>query len=183
MKRTTKHHECSQMACPRAHSEFNSGIPPEWNHGDAKGSQHYSHSDIRYFWWIDLSTLKIKSSIVSGEQSDESDDHFTQGWVNIEIELAFEVMGGEFSKVCFIPDDKIGGTDVVKTSPAGQEGVDDGGEVFEILEKKLALEEKDVNQKQGMQLKRPTMEVAGGGGGCGIRPLAIYGLAFRFTLA
>lgn len=171
------------MARPRAHPQFNSGIPPEWDHGDAKGSQHNPHSDVGHFWWIDLSTLEIKSSIISGEESDEPNDHFTQRWVDIEVELAFEVVGAELAKVCFIPHDDVGGPNVVKTSPAGQQGVNDGREVFEILEKKFALKENKVNEEQGVQLGEHTMEVAGGGGGWGIRPLATYDLAFLFALA
>jgi hypothetical protein len=171
------------MACPCAHSQFNGGIPPKWDHSDAKGCQHNPHSDVWHLWRIGLSTLEFKTSIVSSEESNEANDHFTQRWVDIEVELAFEVMGAELAKVRFVPYDDVGGTNVVKTSPAGEESVDDGWNVFEILEEEFALKKKTVNEEQDMQLRERTMEVAGGGGGWGMRPLATYARAFLLALA
>ena len=59
--------------------------------------------------------------------------------MHIEVELAFEVMRAKLAEMCFIPDDNVGSTYVVKTSVAGKECVNYRWYVFHILKKEFSL--------------------------------------------
>ena len=59
--------------------------------------------------------------------------------MDIKVELALEVVGAELAKVRLVPDDDVGLADGVVARPAREEGVDDRGDVFEVLEEELAL--------------------------------------------
>lgn len=59
--------------------------------------------------------------------------------MHIEIELAFEIVRPEFSKVGLIPDDNIGLADIVEACPAREEGVYDWGQELAILLYKFGL--------------------------------------------
>ena len=61
------------MARPRAHTELDSGVPPERNHQNAKGSHDNAHGDVRHLLGVHLSALKFIAAVVPGEQTGEPD--------------------------------------------------------------------------------------------------------------
>ena len=46
--------------------------------------------------------------------------------MNIEVELAFEVVGSEFTEVSFIPRDNVGASDSIQASEEGESCQNDG---------------------------------------------------------
>src|ERR1700761_1980853 len=93
------------MARPRAHDEFNSSIPPEWDHHNAKGGHDDAHGDVWHVVGVGLAALEFETAVVSGQQAREPDEHLPEGWVDIEVKLALEVVRAELAKVRFVPDD------------------------------------------------------------------------------
>ena len=59
--------------------------------------------------------------------------------MNIEVKLAFEIMRAEFAKMGFIPDDNVGCTNSMVSRPTREKSVDDGWEMFKVLEDKFRL--------------------------------------------
>ena len=59
--------------------------------------------------------------------------------MDIEVELALEVVAAELAKVCFVPDDDRGMPDAVEACPAREQRVDDGRDMLEVLLYELAL--------------------------------------------
>ena len=59
--------------------------------------------------------------------------------MHVEVELALEVVRAELAEVRLVPDDDVRLADRVEARPAREEGVDDRGDVFEVLEEELAL--------------------------------------------
>lgn len=99
--------------------------------------------------------------------------------MHIEVELAFEVMRTELSKVCFIPDDDIRPANTVEAGPTREEGVENWRYVFEVLEDELALMagryvricyDNKRNKKGITGVGGRTTDVGGGGGNLLGRP-------------
>ena len=61
--------------------------------------------------------------------------------MDIEVELALEVMRAELPEMSLIPDDEVGFPDFVEAGPAGKECVDSRGKMFEVLLEELSLQE------------------------------------------
>jgi hypothetical protein len=53
--------------------------------------------------------------------------------MNIKVKLAFKIMCAEFAKMGFIPNDSVRCANFMESRPAGEKGVNDGWEVFEVL--------------------------------------------------
>ena len=91
--------------------------------------------------------------------------------MDIEVELALEVVAAELAKVCFVPDDDRGMPDAVEAWPAREQRVDDGRDMLEVLLYELALRGVVSTVSAGGANRTRTMVVAGGGGGRRGRPL------------
>lgn len=65
--------------------------------------------------------------------------------MDIKIEFAFEVVRPEFSKMGFVPDDDIRMANPMEAGPAGEEGVDNGGDVLLVLEQEFFLRREAVS--------------------------------------
>ena len=59
--------------------------------------------------------------------------------MDVKVELALQVVRAEFSEMRFVPDYDVGAADFVVAGVAGEEGVYDGRDVFEVLEEEFAL--------------------------------------------
>jgi hypothetical protein len=59
--------------------------------------------------------------------------------MDIEIELALEVMRAKLAKVSFVPDDDVRCANFVEPCPAGEEGIYSRCDVFLILKNELFL--------------------------------------------
>ena len=127
------------MTRPRTHPKLQSSIPRKRNHTHPKRRQHHPHRNIRHTLRVRLPTLKLKPAIVPRKQPRKPNDHLPQWGVDVKVELALEVVGPEFTKVGFVPDDDVGCADFVEARPAGEEGVYYGRDVFEVLVEEFTL--------------------------------------------
>jgi hypothetical protein len=127
------------MARPQTHPELDSGVPAEGHHRYAKRSHHDPHRNVRDVLWIVCPALKLKGAVVAGQKPGEPDEHLAQRGVDVKVELALEVVRPELAKVRLVPDDEARLADLVKAGPTGEEGVDDGREVLQVLKDELAL--------------------------------------------
>ena len=94
-------------------------------------------------------------------------------------------MRAEFAKMSFIPNDDVRCTNFVESRPAGEKGVDDGWEVFEVLKDEFGLRNFHCSAERKGNLKRMnehTTDVGGGDGGWGRRPLPMRELFGRSLL-
>ena len=127
------------MARHGAHPELNSGVPPERHERDAERGEHDAHGHVRHRLGVRRAALERERAVVPGQQADEADEHLAQRRVHVEVELALEVVRAELAEVRLVPDDDVRLADRVEARPAREEGVDDRGDVFEVLEEELAL--------------------------------------------
>lgn len=93
------------MARPRTHAKLDCSIPPEWDHQNAKGGHEDAHGNIGHSVGVGLAALEFEVTVVSRQQPCEPDEHFPEGWMDIEVKLALEVVRAELAKVCLVPDD------------------------------------------------------------------------------
>jgi hypothetical protein len=61
--------------------------------------------------------------------------------MDVEVKFALDVMGPEFSKMGFVPDNDVRMADFMETGPTREECVHDRGYVFKILEQELSLKD------------------------------------------
>lgn len=136
---TTKDHKRRQMTRPPTHPKLHGSIPPKRDHSHTKRRQHNPHRDIRHLIRVNLPTLKLEAAIVACQQACKTDEHLAEGWMHVEIELALEIVRAEFAEMGFVPDDDVGSTNFVEAGPAGEEGVDDGWDMFHVLHQEFTL--------------------------------------------
>jgi hypothetical protein len=84
--------------------------------------------------------------------------------MNIKVKLALEIMGAEFAKMGFIPNDNIGCTNFVVSRPTGEKSVDDGWEVFDVLQNKFRLRSRLPSTTTKKKVIELTTDVGGGNG-------------------
>jgi hypothetical protein len=137
--RTKQTHQCHQVARSRTHTEFDSGVPPEGNHQDAKGCHDDADGDVWHFSRVHLSAFKFKATVVPRKQTSESDEHLPERRVHVKVKLALEVVRAKLAKVRLVPDDDGRLADLVVPRPAGEECVHCGRDVLDVLLDKLAL--------------------------------------------
>jgi hypothetical protein len=127
------------MARPLAHTQLYSRIPGQRHHANTKRGKHNTHGNIWDTVRIRLSTLKLEVAIITSQQACKTYNHLAKRWMNIKVKLALEIMRAEFAKMGFIPNDNIGCTNFVVSRPTGEKSVDDGWEVFDVLQNKFRL--------------------------------------------
>lgn len=66
--------------------------------------------------------------------------------MDVEVELALQVVAAELAKVCFVPDDGGRFADFVETRPTGEQGIDYRRDVFQVLLDELALRRGEESQ-------------------------------------
>jgi hypothetical protein len=70
----------------------------EGHANSSKESVEYPHEGVIDIWRVLLAGLEFKGSIVPSEIAGQTDKHFSKRWVNIEIELALQIVRAEFSE-------------------------------------------------------------------------------------
>jgi hypothetical protein len=139
-KLTAQNHNSNHVAGSPAHAELDRSVPPQRDHSHTETRQKDPHCNVRDILGVCLTTLEFIVAIVTRDKSGEADQHFAQRWVNIKVELAFDVVGAEFSKVSLIPDDIVGMTYAVEPSPAGEKSVDGGCDMLSTLFEEFTLD-------------------------------------------
>jgi hypothetical protein len=139
-KLTTQNHNSNHVAGSPAHAELDRSVPPQRDHSHTETRQKDTHCNIRNILGVCLTTLEFIVAIVTRDKSGETDKHFAQRWVNIKVELAFDVVGAKFSKVSLVPDDIVGMAYAVEPSPTGEKGVDGGCDMLSTLFEEFTLD-------------------------------------------
>jgi len=106
------------MRCPHTHTKLHRRVPRQGNHQDAEGRHHDSHRNVGHRVRVGIARLELETTVITGEQARQSNEHFAEGRVDVEVELALEIVRSEFAKVCLIPDDSVVGADTVESSVA-----------------------------------------------------------------
>ena len=127
------------MARPPAHTELDGGVPPEGDHRDAKHGHHDAHRDIGDGVGVGLARLELERAVVACQQAGEADEHLAERRVDVEVELALEVVAPELAKVRLVPHDGARLADLVEPRPAREQRVQDRRDVLEVLLHELAL--------------------------------------------
>ena len=155
------------MARPPAHTQLHGRIPPQRDKRNTEHGHHNAHRDVRHVLRVRLAALKLERAVVAGQQTREANEHLAQRGVHIEVELALEVVAAELAKVRLVPDDGVGLADFVKACPAREQRVDDGWDVFEVLEEELALRTVWVRCRNRDMVGMAALTIdVGGGSGC-----------------
>jgi hypothetical protein len=89
--------------------------------------------------WVCLAAFELKGAVVACQQASKADKHLPKRRVHIKVELSLEVVAAELAKVRLVPHDAIRLADLVEARPAREEGVDNRGDVLEVLLNEFAL--------------------------------------------
>lgn len=127
------------MARPPTHTKFHCRVPTKGDHRDTKAREQHAHAHVGYALRVRLAALELKLPIVSREQACETDEHLAQRRMHVEVELAFEVVRAELSKVSLVPNDDVRVPNFVEARPARKEGINCGSDVLCILVEEFAL--------------------------------------------
>ena len=122
-----------------AHAQLHSRIPPEWDKRNTERGKYDTHGDVRHSVGVSRPALEAKCAVVAREQAGEADEHLPERGVDVEVELAFEVVRAELAKVRLVPDDDVRLADLVEARPAREQRVHDRRDVLEVLHEELAL--------------------------------------------
>lgn len=98
-----ENHEGNEPHSRSLKVQFASGKVGHGNADRAKEGVECSHEGIVDLIWVFLARLEFERTIVSCQISGQSDEHFSERGVDIEVEFALEVMGTEFTKTIHLP--------------------------------------------------------------------------------
>jgi hypothetical protein len=73
----------------------------QWHADCAECGVEESHEGVVHFLGVLLSRLEFEGAIVTSQVARETDKHLSERWVDIEVELAFQIVGAELSKALF----------------------------------------------------------------------------------
>ena len=65
------------------------------------------HESVVDILGVFFAGLEFKGAIVAGEVAGETNKHFSEGWVHVEVEFAFEVVGAEFAEADRVVSGKV----------------------------------------------------------------------------
>lgn len=73
----------------------------QWDADSTERGVEKAHEGVVQLLGVCLARLELKRSVVSCEVSGETDQHLAKGRVDIEVELALEVVGAELAEAVF----------------------------------------------------------------------------------
>lgn len=127
------------MASTFAHAELDSRIPAKRHHRHTKKRKHHPHGHVRDIWRVLRPTFKFEVAVVSREEARQPDEHLSEWRVDIEVELALQVMRAEFSKVRLVPDNDVRMPNLIEARPARKKCVYCWRQVLQILLEEFRL--------------------------------------------
>ncbi len=74
--------------------------PSNRDHHHPKRSQDDSHSGVGYVLGILNAGFEFEPSIISREQTCQTNQHLSERWVDIKVEVAIDVVGAELAEMC-----------------------------------------------------------------------------------
>ncbi len=92
----------------------------------AEGTVEDAHVSVVELFGIHFAGFELEGAVVAGQVAGQTDQHFSQRGVDVEVEFALEVVGAEFAEVCFVPGHDGGQADLVHAGEEGEEGEDEG---------------------------------------------------------
>ena len=115
---TTKNHQGNQVACHPGHPKLHRRVPAKGHHRDTERREHNTHRDVRYRIWVRRAAVEAERAVITRKEPNEADEHLAERGVDVEVELALEVVRAELAKVRLVPDDDVGLADLVEARPA-----------------------------------------------------------------
>jgi hypothetical protein len=94
----------------------------------AKGCVELAHKDVVDLLGVGLTRLELEGTVVSGQITRKANQHLSQRRVNIEVELALQVVGSELAEMRLVPGDNGRKANLPQTGEEGECGEDDGCE-------------------------------------------------------
>ncbi len=104
---TAQNHQSNQVACHPGHPELHRRVPAKWYKRDTKRREDDAHGDVGDVLGIHRAALERERAIVAGEEASEADDDLAERGVDVEVELALDVVRTELAKVRLVPDNDI----------------------------------------------------------------------------
>lgn len=93
-----QNHQANQPDGGAAKVQVPGRVVREWNANCTEQGIERPHEGVVDIFWVFLARLELKRSIVTGKVAREANQHLAKGWMDIEVELAFEIVGAEFSE-------------------------------------------------------------------------------------
>lgn len=87
-----------------------------------------AHKDVVDLLGVSLTRLELEGTVVSSQITRKANQHLSQRRVDIEVELALQIVRAKFSKMRLVPGDNGRKTDLPQTGEEGECGEDDGCE-------------------------------------------------------
>ena len=91
-------HQCHQPDRRPLEVEFARGEIGQRNGGRAEEGVEHAHERVVDVVRVRLARLELERAVVSGQITGKPDQHLSQGRVDVEVELALQVVGTEFAK-------------------------------------------------------------------------------------
>jgi hypothetical protein len=93
-----QYHQTDQPDSRPAEIHLPSRIVCKRNTHDPESRIEHAHEGVVDVFWIGLAGLELERPIVTGQVTGQTNQHLSQGRMNVEVELALQVMRAEFSK-------------------------------------------------------------------------------------
>jgi hypothetical protein len=104
-------------------------------HGAERGVEE-AHVGVVELFRVGLAGLELEGAVVVCQPAGQADEHLSEGRVDIEVELAFEVVRAELAEVGFVPGDNWGEPDLPHAREEGERSEDEGrDEEFVVVER------------------------------------------------
>lgn len=87
-----KHHQGDKPDGWTAEFQFSRSIVCKWNAYDTEESIEDTHEGVVNFRRVFLARLEFERSVITSQETRQSNKHFTQRRVDIEIEFSFDVV-------------------------------------------------------------------------------------------
>lgn len=93
-----KHHQGHKPDGQFPEVQFLCRVVCQWDAKSTECCVEDSHGCIVQIYRVGLARFELERAIVSSDVSRKTNEHFTERRVDIEVELAFEVVGPEFTE-------------------------------------------------------------------------------------
>jgi hypothetical protein len=139
-----QNHQGDEPGGRLAEVELLCSVVGQRNAQGAEGCVELAHKDVVDLLGVSLTRLELEGTVVSGQITRKANQHLSQRRVDIEVELALQVVGSELAKMRLVPGDNGRKANLPQTGEEGECGEDDGCEdglpVVDDIDNTLCLE-------------------------------------------
>lgn len=93
-----EHHESNQPDRDSSEPEFARSVIRQWHTNGTKEGVEDPHEHVVHIFWVFLSGFELEGSVITSEVAGQAHQYLPQRRVDIEIELALQVMGTELAE-------------------------------------------------------------------------------------